>query len=201
MHARVGGAEPVLDGRTARSVRTRRAIVDALRALFAEGDLRPTAERVADRAGVSVRTVWQHFEDLEALITEAGERDLERAQSFVADIDVDLPVAERIAQLLDQRVAMYEAMSPSWRAARLHAPFSATIRRNRDELMAIGRRQVEDVFAPELRAARDRETKLDALEIACAWAAWESLRDDAHLEVDRAKAALTAWLAALCAAP
>jgi AcrR family transcriptional regulator len=145
--------------------------------------------------------VWQHFEDLEALITEAGERDLERAQSFVADIDVALPLSERIARLVDQRVAMFEAMSPSWRAARLHAPFSATIRRNRDALMAIGRRQVEDVFAPELAATDDRDVLLDALEIACAWAPWESLRDDAHLDVERARSVMRRWVTALCSPP
>ena len=62
------------DGRMARSHHTRRAIVDAMRALHAEGDLRPTAPRVAARAGVSLRTVWQHFADMEALLLEAGRR-------------------------------------------------------------------------------------------------------------------------------
>ncbi|HEY0938137.1 MAG TPA: hypothetical protein VGD91_30885, partial [Trebonia sp.] len=57
-----GDNEPA-DGRAARSHRSRRAIVEALRALHAEGDLRPTAPRVAERAGVSVRTVWQQFAD------------------------------------------------------------------------------------------------------------------------------------------
>ena len=81
------------DGRAARSVRTRRAIVDAMRALHHEGDLRPTAPRVAERAGVSVRTVWQHFDDLETLLFEAGRRDLEIAQSLVTPIDRSLPTA------------------------------------------------------------------------------------------------------------
>src|SRR3954468_21815765 len=83
------------DGRAARSVRTRRAIVDAMRALHHEGDLRPTAPRVADRAGVSVRTVWQHFDDLEALLVEAGLRDLEIARSFVTPIDSALTAQPR----------------------------------------------------------------------------------------------------------
>src|SRR3954449_1707672 len=83
------------DGRAARSVRTRRAIVDAMRALHHEGDLRPTAPRIAERAGVSVRTVWQHFDDLETLLVEAGRRDLEIARSFVAPIEPSLPTAAR----------------------------------------------------------------------------------------------------------
>src|SRR3954447_15843011 len=89
------------DGRAARSVRTRRAIVDALRALHHEGDLRPTAPRVAERAGVSVRTVWQHFDDLEALLVEAGLRDLEIARSFVTPIDSALSAEQRVEALAE----------------------------------------------------------------------------------------------------
>src|SRR3954470_21512717 len=88
------------DGRVARSARTRRAIVDALRSLHHDGDLRPTAPRVADRAGVSLRTVWQHFNDLESLLVEAGERDYEIALRYVAPIDAAGPLPDRLRQLV-----------------------------------------------------------------------------------------------------
>src|SRR5438270_7659436 len=185
------------DGRAARSVRTRRAIVDALRALHHEGDLRPTAPRVAERAGVSVRTVWQHFDDLETLLFEAGRRDLEIAQSFVAPIDMTLSTAERVDALVQQRARMFEEMAPPWRAARVHAPFSAQIQSNRDTLMMLAREQVGELFAPELAAASDPQALLDALHVASSWATWESLRADAHLDVDRAKKALRLWLSKL----
>src|SRR4051812_34060532 len=138
------------DGRLARSARTRRAIVDALRTLHHEGHLRPTANRVAERAGVSLRTVWQHFEDLEALLVEAGRRDFEIAMDYVVPIDADGPLPVRLAQLVEQRGRMYEALAPVWRAARLQEPFSPQIRRNRDQLLALGREQLERVLAPEL---------------------------------------------------
>ena len=185
------------DGRAARSVRTRRAIVDAMRALHHEGDLRPTAPRVAERAGVSVRTVWQHFDDLETLLFEAGQRDLEIAQSFVTPIDLSLPTAERVEALVQQRARMFEAMAPPWRAARVHAPFSAQIQSNRDRLMQLAREQVGELFAPELAAAPDPQALLDALHVASSWATWESLRADAHLDVDRSEQALRLWLSKL----
>ena len=191
--------ERAIDGRAARSARTRRAIVDALRALHGEGDLRPTAPRVAERAGVSVRTVWQHFDDLEELLVEAGRRDLEIAGTFVEPIDLTLPLAERVRLLVEQRARMFEAMAPPWRAARLHAPFSAQIRKNRDELMTLARQQIEELFAPELAAADDRDALLDALTVASAWAAWESLRSDVGLDVERSKQAMTLWLSKLSA--
>src|SRR3954462_6973252 len=126
------------DGRAARSARTRRAIVDALRSLHHEGDLLPTAPRVAERAGVSVRTVWQHFDDIEMLFVEAGRRDLEIAMTFVTPIDPQLPLAARVTALVDQRSRMYEEMAPVWRAARLKAPFSPQIRINRDRMVRLG---------------------------------------------------------------
>ena len=62
--------EPVgtaVDGRAARALRTRNRVVDALLDLIDEGDLRPPAADVARRAGVSLRSVYQHFDDLETL--------------------------------------------------------------------------------------------------------------------------------------
>ena len=185
------------DGRLARSERTRRAIVDALRALIIEGDLRPTAPRVAERAGVSVRTVWQHFEDVEALLVEAGRRDLEIASTYLVPIEPSLPVTERIERLVDARAQMFEAMAPVWRAARLHTPFSAQLRRNRDMFMDLARQEVERVFRDELAAAADREGLRDALVVATTWAPWESLRTDMGLDVDASKRATKLLLGGL----
>ena len=176
-----------LDGRLARSARTRRAIVDALRSLHHDGDLLPTAPRVAERAGVSVRTVWQHFDDLETLLVEAGERDLEIAMTFVTLIDPGLPLPARIEQLIDQRTRMYEEMAPVWRAARLKAPFSPQIRLNRDRMVRLGRQQLASVFAAELDAVPNL---LSALEVATGWAVWECMRTELELDVPAARAAV-----------
>ena len=67
-------SETALDGRAARALRTRNRVVDALLDLVDEGDLRPSAADVARRAGVSLRSVFQHFDDLETLFRVAGER-------------------------------------------------------------------------------------------------------------------------------
>jgi TetR/AcrR family transcriptional regulator of autoinduction and epiphytic fitness len=67
-----------VDGRTARSERTRNAIIDAHLQLISEGDMRPTADRVAKLAGVSLRALWSHFADMEALMAASGQRVLEQ---------------------------------------------------------------------------------------------------------------------------
>jgi len=192
-------ATAVEDGRLARSARTRRAIVDALRSLHHEGDLRPTATRVAERAGVSLRTVWQHFEDLEALLVEAGRRDFEIALEYVTPIDGDAGLPSRLRQLVGQRARMYEALAPVWRAARLQEPFSPQIRRNRDRLLHLGREQIERLFAPELDAlaTAQRQAVLTALQVGTTWATWESLRTEFGLDPAAAEQAVLTLLSNL----
>ena len=112
-------------GRTAPAGRS----VDAMRALHAEGDLRPTAPRVAERAGVSLRTVWQQFADMETLLVEANRRDDEILRSLMEHIDPDQPLAARVVLFTGQRARILEQMTPSWRAARVYGPFSEELTR------------------------------------------------------------------------
>ena len=63
-----------VDGRIARGKRARTAIVDALLALIEAGELRPSAARIAERAGVSLRSVFQHFRDVESLFAAMADR-------------------------------------------------------------------------------------------------------------------------------
>jgi TetR/AcrR family transcriptional regulator, regulator of autoinduction and epiphytic fitness len=177
------------DGRVARSHRSRRAIVDAMRALHAEGDLRPTAPRVAERAGVSVRTVWQQFADMETLLVEADSRDNEILRSLAARIDPDLPLAGRVALFTGQRARILEQMTPSWRAARIHEPFSPELARNKAKTLAKAKIELETVFTPELvrLPGKRRQQLLDGLHSISIWSFWESLRTELLLGPEQAE--------------
>jgi AcrR family transcriptional regulator len=201
-----GGARPAgdrepADGRAARSHRSRRAIVNAMRELHAEGDLRPTAPRVAERAGVSLRTVWQQFADMETLLVEASRRDNEIMRSLVTRIDPDQPLAERIALFTGQRARVLEQMSPTWRAARLAEPFSAELTRNKARMLVMARHDLETVFAAELtQLATPRRLQLTAaLHAITIWSFWESARTELGLgpgpAADLIRATFTALLA------
>jgi TetR/AcrR family transcriptional regulator, regulator of autoinduction and epiphytic fitness len=178
----VADVEPA-DGRAARSHRTRRAILDAMRALHAEGDLRPTVPRIAARAGVSLRTVWQQFADREALLIEAVRRDREIQRSLVSRIDPDQALAARVDAFIRQRTRVFEEMTPTWRAARVHHPFSDELQRDRKRRNSGARAEVEQVFAPELSTLlpEPRERLVDALHAISLWSFWESLRIDLEL--------------------
>ena len=167
-----------IDGRTARALRTREAIVDASIALVDEGDLRPTAPRIAGRAKVSVRSVFQHFDDLEGLYAAVGDRLVERLSHVVMTVDESLPLEERIGEVVGQRVILLEAITPVRRAATVHAPFSAEVSKRLQAGHDFMRGEVERVFDVELRgrSADDRAQLLDALDTALSWASWDNLR-------------------------
>ena len=178
------GAEAVVDGRTRRSLRTREAIVDATISLLEQGDLRPTAPRVAEAASVSVRSIFQHFDDLETLHAAVAERLVERVSMLLVPVPPDAPLEERLTRFVHQRALLLEAVSPIRRAADVHGPFSVEITARLRDGQAFLRAEVEQTFAPELDAAgAERAEVLDALDGALTWRTWEGLR--AGLERDR----------------
>lgn len=169
-------AAPPVDGRTLRALRTREAIVDATIAQIDEGDLRPTAPRVAERAGVSVRSVFQHFADLETLHAAVAERLATRLAGLVLPISPELPLAERIERFVRQRGTLLDVVTPIRRAANVHGPFSTEIQARLRDGQAFLRAEVEATFRPELGARDDAGEVLDALDVACGWATWDGFR-------------------------
>lgn len=168
---------PPTDGRTLRSLRTREAIVDATIGLLEDGDLRPTAPRVAGRANVSVRSVFQHFDDLERLHAAVAERLVERVAVLVLPIAPELPLEVRLDRFVHQRALLLEAVTPIRRAADVHGPFSTEITARLRDGQAFLREELVHTFAPELDAAGpERGDVLDCLDAALSWATWEGLR-------------------------
>jgi len=55
------------DGRNRRAAETRRKIIEAAKAMIEETSEAPTVVGVARRADVSVRSVFQHFGDVQSL--------------------------------------------------------------------------------------------------------------------------------------
>jgi TetR/AcrR family transcriptional regulator, regulator of autoinduction and epiphytic fitness len=189
------------DGRAARAARTREAIVDASVTLIEQGDLRPTAPRIAERAGVSVRSVFQHFADLPALHTAVIERVVERLALLVVWVDPALGLDDRIVAFAYHRAALLEAMTPFRRAAAVHGPFAPTL----DLAVAQGaeflREQVAATFAAELDVLGedDRHDLLDALAAAASWGMWDALRGEAGEPPAQAQRVLERVLGSLLA--
>jgi AcrR family transcriptional regulator len=191
-----------LDGRAARALRTREAIVDACIAMVEEGDLRPTAPRVAARAEVSVRSVFQHFDDLPSLHTAVSQRIADRLSALVVPSDPAQPVPERVAAFAANRATLLDAITPFRRAAQVHGPFSPQIQDAITQGTDFLRREVEDTFAPELEAAGpeggpERAELASALAVASSWGTWDVLRTELGLGAEAATAVVVRTLRAL----
>ena len=199
------GSEPIgdghIDGRLLRSIRTRDRVLDAFLALIEEGDLSPTAQRVAVRAEVSLRTVFHQFEDLDTLHRLAGERLRERVAAVTEPVDVTLPLPQRLEAFTRRRVRVLTVLHPLASAARLREPVSQALRDNRDALRAVARAQLEAVFAPELEPLSDasRHRLVTALGLVTSWAAWWQLREESELSPDEAGEVMRSGVAALLA--
>jgi AcrR family transcriptional regulator len=192
---------PQVDGRSARSARTRDAIVDACIELVADGDLRPTGPRIAERAGVSVRSIFQHFTDLEALFSAVGKKVADRVAPHIVAIDPSLPQGERVERFCQQRAAVLEELTPIMRAARVHGPTSEVINAQFVAGHRFFRDQVDQVFAPELDASNDRVRLHHAIVVATAWGTWELLRRGQDLPIGEAQRVMAFLLESALASP
>jgi TetR/AcrR family transcriptional regulator of autoinduction and epiphytic fitness len=188
----VAGGETVQrhsDGRIARGERTRDAIVEAHAELLREGVLKPTAKVIAERAGVSVRTLWLNFKDLETLLEATTAYWLD-ADALLRDaIDPALPLAERIDQFCRQRAVRLEHLAPAARSAVLGEPFSVALAAARSELIDRLRRDLLEAFTAELASEGGADGALClALMAASSGMTWSFARDDLGRDVDDAAA-------------
>lgn len=188
-----------LDGRLARSIRTRDAVVDALLDLLNEGDLRPTAARIAERAGVSLRLVFHHFDDLETIYSELAARQTDRVKHLIAPISNELPLPERIERFCSQRGRLLETLSPVRRAAVLIEPFRAALARQLKHARDLTRAATIAAFEPELSKLDDAEKRAisAALDVATSWVAWEQMRRHQGLSETEARAVMATTIRAL----
>jgi TetR/AcrR family transcriptional regulator of autoinduction and epiphytic fitness len=180
------GDDTPQDGRAARAAKTRNAIADALLDLLADGQMRPTAKEIADRAGVSVRSVYVHFDDLEDLYCVAATRYLRRIAPMLAPVAAVGTVEERATSLVRQRVTLYARSGAIGRATRLHAESSPTLERILRDGRNHSRADLERVFARELEplAESERRRTVAMLDVLCGAETWETLHLHHGLDVD-----------------
>ncbi len=180
-----------LDGRKKRSSNTKIKIVDALLDLVNEGDYRPTARQIAVRAGVSERSVFQHFTDLNELHSAVGQRQFDRLVKFRAPISNKLDFQQRLRIYVNQRAKILEAVTPIRRALVVIEPTSTSLLKLRQTFHQMNISHIEEAFKPEFELEiTDPSLVVDAVEAATSWHCWESIRFQGY-SVSRAKKILT----------
>ncbi|MGZ3441473.1 MAG: TetR/AcrR family transcriptional regulator [Polyangia bacterium] len=179
-------AQDKVDGRTARAERTRAAVVDALLDLIDEGDLQPTAQAVAERAQVSLRIVYFHFEDHAKLFAAAAARQSERVLADIKLLPADGPLAARLDAFVAMRAKIFHRVFNVRRAARLYEHCAPLVKNSLAFVRALKREEAERVFGRELAALppslrRDRTAALGAV---TSFNTWESLRAHQQLSLE-----------------
>ncbi|CAM5517126.1 hypothetical protein SNARM312S_01175 [Streptomyces narbonensis] len=196
-----GRAESGARGRRRRDPEwTSSALLDALLGLVSEEGREPTRKAIAERAGVSERTVFVHFADREALYVAAARRQAERWRAHAAPVPPAWDTARKVEALLAQRGRMYEVMTPIRRIGLGLEADSPGLHAVMAEGDAWFRADLAAVFAPELGRAPDAAEPgglLDALEAASSWAAWDHLRSRRGLDEAAAAVAVGRTLRAL----
>jgi TetR/AcrR family transcriptional regulator, regulator of autoinduction and epiphytic fitness len=188
------------DGRLRRGARTRDAIVRSYIELLGSGERRPRAENIAQRAGVGIRTVYNHFRDMEGLRAEAGALVWTQIEKYIVrDVPSGASLDERIDLFVDMRSQLLETLAPYARSAHGHHDRSGELRRQRSVLVNGSRRELSVTFRPELsrREGPDRDRFLDALHAVSSAPAWSGLRDELNLDVPDATAIFRLTLTAL----
>lgn len=186
----------VADGRRRRGMDNRARIVAAMIEMVRADEIAPSAERVAARADVGLRTVFRHFQDMDSLYREMS---LVIEGEIRAIIDQPLqstPGPARAVELIGRRARAFETIAPFRRAAEAFRHRSRFLGSDYARLVT----QLRAILERELPPAVARDPmKMEALDLLLSFEAWARLRREQGLTVEQAKAVLEAAARAIIA--
>ena len=175
------------DGRIQRSERSRSAIVQAMLELIREGSLSPTAQQVAERAAVGVRTVFRHFSDMETLFSTMNDRIKAEVDSLFVEKVQTGPFDERVSDLIERRMEIFGTLAPFIRSSTLQRWRSAFLQEEHERTIRTLGRDLRR-WLPEIESLPTEVA--DALELILSFEALNRLRVDQKLGPRRTAAVL-----------
>jgi AcrR family transcriptional regulator len=185
-----------VDGRRLRSERTRRLIVEAYMALVRENAQMPTAAQIAERAGYSVRSIFERFPDLTALRVAVTDHAIAEARANAVLRDLDAPRSTRIRSQVEQRAQTCERWLPLWRVLSANASQSADLQQRITVIRQLIVMRMEMMFRPELSTVNDEVRKkiMLALESLLDFESWARMRELYGLSFEEAS---SVWVSAI----
>ncbi|MDA0979318.1 MAG: TetR/AcrR family transcriptional regulator, partial [Proteobacteria bacterium] len=171
------------DGRKQRSEDSKRRIVAAMLELVREGRIAPTAEEVATRAEVGLRTVFRRFKDMESLYAEMAVAINDKIDGIATVPNRSIDWRANLKRLVERRLQVYEVIMP-YRVAAEALKFTSTILLNRHmEIVRDERQRLLDLLPVELL---DDRLLIEGLEAALSFDMWNQLRNDQRLSASEA---------------
>jgi AcrR family transcriptional regulator len=182
------------DGRIKRSQDSQQRIVAALLELVSEGNMTPSAEQVAERAGIGLRSVFRHFKDMDSLYREMADALSATTDDAVAQPFKATAWREQVLELVDRRATVFEKLAPFLRAAHAHRQRSLFLKAGHERFIKALRQLLLGLLPPDV--ARDGQL-VEAFDLLLSFEAWRRLREDQGLDVAKARRVLTATIGAV----
>jgi AcrR family transcriptional regulator len=187
---------PRIDGRRLRSERTKQLIIEAFLSLVREDPKVPTAVQIAERAGYSVRSIFERFPDLNALRVAGADYHLAQAAALAPARNVDGDRATRLESQVETRAQTCERGVALWRVLINSQDGSDELRLRvrRAREFTIGR--LELMYRPELSVlpTEQRRDLLITLEALTDIESWARMREQHGMPYDEARAV---WIFAI----
>ncbi|MDE0802831.1 MAG: TetR/AcrR family transcriptional regulator [Acidimicrobiales bacterium] len=158
------GTSPHVDGRTARRDRNRATVLDAVIELFEDGNLSPGVHEIAHRSGISLRSVYRYFDDVDSLIAAAIDQRLRASRpAFSLDHPGDGPLHDRVTRFCQARVALFEDLRVVYNAATVRSGLDQEVADGLARLRRALSNQMEQMFATELDLLTQDELRMATL--------------------------------------
>ena len=151
--------------------------------LVREGRIAPTAEEVAQRANVGLRTVFRRFKDMESLYAEMSVAISEKVAPIIDEALAHDVWWRNFAQLLERRLKVYEIIMP-YRIAADALRFQSNVLHSHHR--AIVRDERERLVGALPGFLLDDSARIEALEAILSFDMWNQLRNDQKLSVNQA---------------
>lgn len=162
-----------VDGRRARSERSKQAIIDATLSLMQEGTLIPTAQQISDRAGVGIRSFFRHFEDMETLFATIDDQIRDSTEALFLGGDRDGTLEDRILHALERYGEGYETQRNMILSTTAQLWRSETLSKNYARYQRGLRKDLDD-WLPELKQLTRSER--EAVDAVASFEMWHRLR-------------------------
>lgn len=188
--------EALTDGRKRRSSESRDKIVHAMLRLVKSGEMHLSAARVAEAAGVGLRSVFRHFEDMEQLYGQMSEKVAERVRPILLAPLNARGWKAQLLELAERRIKVFDEVMPFKVAGSLRR-FQSKFLMDDYRLHLKMERTTLEVILPE-KVLGDKAL-LRAIEMVTSFQAWRRLRQDQNLTTTEAREVTMLLLARLMA--
>ncbi|RIK08725.1 MAG: hypothetical protein DCC49_08565 [Acidobacteria bacterium] len=178
-HMASGRSSASIDGRVRRGERSREAIVGAMLDLIREGVTRPSSNQIADRAGVTQRTLFNHFADVPTLMGEVVAAQVEFVRRNLPEPpESSLPILARAEQFFGEIAGLLDAIAPVRIAAYSFPVRMDAVDAGVENVRSLLREAIAQTFAPELARLSHAEfgEVLDELEVLADPVSWRLRR-------------------------